>query len=99
MRDRYVAMAPLGELARAGDAAAATRVAEALAHDADWPVRLRAAEVATGVAQAQVALLARVPRSRAPRPRGRPAGDGRLAHPRRDRRGAGSPSRATVGPS
>jgi hypothetical protein len=58
MRDRYVAMAPLGELARAGDAAAAARVAEALAHDPDWPVRVRAAEVATGIVPAQVALLA-----------------------------------------
>jgi hypothetical protein len=58
LRDRYVAMAPLGELARAGDAAAGARVAEALAHDPDWPVRVRAAEVAAGVAQAQVALLA-----------------------------------------
>ncbi len=58
MRDRYVAMAPLGELARAGDAAAGARIAEALLHDADWPVRVRAAEVATGVAQAQASLLA-----------------------------------------
>jgi hypothetical protein len=58
MRDRYVAMGPLGELARAGDTAAAGRIADALAHDAEWPVRVRAAEVATGVPDAQVALLA-----------------------------------------
>jgi len=70
MRDRYVAMAPLGELARAGDAAAGARVAEALARDPDWPVRVRAAEVATGVAQAQVALLAA---SHDPEPRVREA--------------------------
>jgi hypothetical protein len=58
MRDRYVAMGPLGDLARAGDTAAARRIADTLAHDADWPVRVRAAEVATGVPDAQTALLA-----------------------------------------
>lgn len=58
LRDRYVAMGPLGELAHAGDPDAATRIAGTLTHDADWPVRARAAEVARGVAEAQTALLA-----------------------------------------
>jgi HEAT repeat protein len=70
MRDRYVAMGPLGELARAGDADAAGRITATLEHDADWPVRARAAEVATGVAAAQTALLAA---SHDPEPRVREA--------------------------
>jgi hypothetical protein len=70
MRDRYVSMGPLGELARSGDADAAARIATTLAHDADWPVRARAAEVAKGVADAQTALLAA---SHDPEPRVREA--------------------------
>jgi hypothetical protein len=55
---RYLALGPLEVLARAGDRAAATRIAEALARDPDWPVRARAAEAAAGLAEAQGALLA-----------------------------------------
>ena len=52
MRARYLALGPLGELAHAGDRAAAGRIVEAIAHDADWPVRARAAELAAGVPDA-----------------------------------------------
>lgn len=58
MRDRYLALGPLGELARAGDAGAGARITGALAHDADWPVRARAAEVAPGLPSVKDALLA-----------------------------------------
>jgi HEAT repeat protein len=70
MRTRYVALGPLGELARGGDATAATRLAEAMQHDVDWPVRARAAELGAGVASAQAAL---VMASRDPEPRVREA--------------------------
>jgi hypothetical protein len=70
LRDRYVALGPLGELARAGDAQAGTRIADLLARDADWPVRARAAEMATGVPAAQTALVAA---SHDPEPRVREA--------------------------
>jgi hypothetical protein len=58
MRVRYLALGPLGELARAGDAAAAARIADAAVHDADWPVRARAAEVGAGLAAVAGALTA-----------------------------------------
>jgi hypothetical protein len=70
MRTRYVALGPLGELARGGDASAATRIAEAMQHDTDWPVRARAAELGVGVASAQAAL---VTACRDPEPRVREA--------------------------
>ena len=57
MRVRYLALAPLGELAHAGDHVAAARIAEALARDAEWPVRARAAELAVGVPEAQGTLV------------------------------------------
>jgi HEAT repeat protein len=58
LRTRYLVLGPLEALARAGDQAAAARVAEAAVHDPDWPVRARAAEAAAGIAAAQAALLA-----------------------------------------
>ncbi len=70
MRVRYLALGPLGELAQAGDHAAATRLAEAIARDAEWPVRARAAELAFGVPEAQGMLLAA---ARDPEPRVREA--------------------------
>jgi hypothetical protein len=70
MRVRYLALGPLGELAQAGDHAAAARLAEAIARDAEWPVRARAAELALGVPEAQGMLLAA---ARDPEPRVREA--------------------------
>jgi hypothetical protein len=70
MRTRYVALGPLGELARGGDATAATRIAETMQRDTDWPVRARAAELGVGVPSAQLALVAA---SRDPEPRVREA--------------------------
>ena len=70
MRVRYLALGPLGELARAGDHVAAGRLAEAITHDAEWPVRARAAELAAGVPEAQGMLLGA---SRDPEPRVREA--------------------------
>jgi len=60
MRVRYLALGPLGELAHAGDHLAATRVAESMGRDAEWPVRARAAELGAGLAEAQAALVAAV---------------------------------------
>jgi hypothetical protein len=60
MRVRYLALGPLGELAHAGDHLAATRVAESMVRDAEWPVRARAAELGAGLAEAQAALVAAV---------------------------------------
>jgi hypothetical protein len=57
-RVRYLALGPLEALARAGDRVAGARIAEAVAHDPDWPVRARAAEAAAGIVEAQTALLA-----------------------------------------
>ena len=56
MRTRYVLLAPLAQLARAGDAGAATRFATMLAHDPDGPTRARAAELAEGISAAEGAL-------------------------------------------
>lgn len=58
MRTRYLALGPLGELARAGDATAAARVADMMQRDGEWPVRARAAELGTGLSSAQPALVA-----------------------------------------
>jgi HEAT repeat protein len=58
MRVRYLALGPLGELARGGDGAAARRIGDALARDPEWPVRARAAEQASGLPAVQTALLA-----------------------------------------
>ena len=70
MRARYLVLGPLGELAHAGDRAAAGRVAEAVAHDPDWPVRARAAELAAGLPDAATVL---VDAARDPEPRVREA--------------------------
>jgi HEAT repeat protein len=70
MRVRYLALAPLGELARAGDGAAAARIADAAVRDPDWPVRARAAELGAGLAAAAAALMAA---ARDPEPRVREA--------------------------
>ena len=48
MRTRFLVLGPLGELAHAGDRFASGHVAEALQRDPEWPVRVRAAEVASG---------------------------------------------------
>ena len=56
-RIRYLALGPLEALARAGDHMAGSRVAESLVHDPDWPVRVRAARAAAGIADAQGALV------------------------------------------
>lgn len=70
MRVRYLMLEPLGELARAGDGSAAARVADAIAHDPEWPVRAFAAERAAGVASANAALVGAL---RDPEPRVREA--------------------------
>ena len=57
LRARYLALGPLGELAHAGDRAAAARLASSIAKDTDWPVRARAAEVSAGVPDATTALV------------------------------------------
>jgi HEAT repeat protein len=57
MRTRYLLLDPLSELARAQDRAAGARLADALVHDADWPVRMHAAELAEGIADAQPSLV------------------------------------------
>ncbi len=54
---RYLALAPLAELAHAGDHDATVRFTAMLAHDPEWPVRARAAELATNLAAAQSELL------------------------------------------
>lgn len=70
LRARYLALGPLGELARAGDRTAAARLAGSIAHDADWPVRAHAAEVSAGVSDATGALVGA---ARDPEPRVREA--------------------------
>ncbi|HEY8089955.1 MAG TPA: HEAT repeat domain-containing protein [Polyangiaceae bacterium] len=57
MRLRYLALGPLGELARGGDASAAAMIAGSIARDPDWPVRARAAEQGSGLEVARTALL------------------------------------------
>ncbi len=54
---RYLALEPLAELARAGDAAASTRFVAMLGGDPDWPVRSRAAALAGPVPAAHGVLL------------------------------------------
>ncbi len=49
MRVRYLVVAPIAELARAGDATAAKLLVDLIAKDKEWPVRARAAEAATTV--------------------------------------------------
>jgi HEAT repeat protein len=76
MRARYLALGPLGELAHGGDRAASGRIEEAMVHDADWPVRSRAAELASGLPEAPAALVVA---ARDPEPRVREAALGALA--------------------
>ena len=57
---RYLALEPLAALAKAGDAHAATRVGAMLAHDPDWPVRARAAELARELPAVQSELVSAV---------------------------------------
>jgi hypothetical protein len=76
MRARYLALGPLGELARAGDRAAAGRIVESIAHDPDWPVRSRAAELAPGLPDAAGVLVVA---AHDPEPRVREAALGALA--------------------
>jgi HEAT repeat protein len=53
---RYLLAFPIAAMARAGDAAAAARLASMITSDADAPVRAHAAESATGVEGAREAL-------------------------------------------
>ncbi len=78
MRVRYLVLAPLGELARAGDRAAAGRIADALVRDPDWRVRARAAELAVGLLDVSASL---VHATVDPEPRVREAAFGALAPP------------------
>jgi HEAT repeats len=56
MRARYLAAAPVAELARAGDQAASARLADLVVKDPEWAVRARAAEVAGGVRGLEASL-------------------------------------------
>jgi hypothetical protein len=76
MRLRYLVLGPLGELARAGDRAAAARIADAIARDPDWPVRARAAGLGRGLPEALAPLVAA---ARDPEPRVREAALGALS--------------------
>jgi HEAT repeat protein len=70
MRVRYLALGPLAELAHAGDNAATGRLEDAIARDADGPVRARAAALASGLPDAAGVLVAA---ARDPEPRVREA--------------------------
>ncbi|MGO9832862.1 MAG: HEAT repeat domain-containing protein [Polyangiaceae bacterium] len=76
MRTRYLLLEPLRELARTGDRAAAARIADAVVHDSDWPVRARAAELAAKLPDAEAALAVA---ASDPEPRVREAALGALA--------------------
>jgi HEAT repeat protein len=58
MRVRYLALGPLGHLARSGDATAVGFLLAAVARDDQWPVRARALEVAAGLAPAEGTIIA-----------------------------------------
>ncbi len=58
MRARYLALGPIAELARGGDHAAAERIAVAMTHDSEWPVRMLAAQLGAGLVEAAGPLLA-----------------------------------------
>ena len=91
MRARYLALGPLGELAHAGDRASAGRIEEAVAHDSDWPVRARAAELHRGLARRAAASSSVAARD--PEPRVREAALGVA----RGRRRAPRPTRCASG--
>jgi HEAT repeat protein len=76
MRTRYLVLGPLGELARAGDHAAASRLADAIARDPEWPVRARACLAGAGQPEVVAALVGA---SRDAEPRVREAALGALA--------------------
>jgi HEAT repeat protein len=65
-RSRYLVLGPLAILARAGDAVAKSRLLDALGRDPEWPVRARAAELSTGLPEANgpLATAARDPEPR-----------------------------------
>ncbi len=60
MPTRYLALEPLTELAKSGDRASANRVAQMLAHDPDWPVRARAADLARDLPAVQSELVSAI---------------------------------------
>jgi HEAT repeat protein len=76
MRIRYLVLGPLGELAPGGDHAAAARIADAIVHDTDWPVRARAAELGARLPEARASLVSA---ARDPEPRVREAAFASLA--------------------
>ena len=57
---RYLALEPLAALAKAGDSSAARRIGAMLAHDSDWPVRARAAEIAHDLPAVQSELVSAI---------------------------------------
>ena len=57
---RYLALEPLAALAKSGERASAVRVGAMLAHDPDWPVRARAAELARELPAVQSELVAAI---------------------------------------
>jgi hypothetical protein len=68
MPTRYLALEPLAALAKAGDTPSGTRIGDMLAHDPDWPVRARAAELARDLPGVQPELVSAIDDS-APRVR------------------------------
>ncbi len=76
MRVRYLVLGPLAALSRAGDLAARGRLVDAVARDADWPVRARAAELSGGLVEAVAPLVSAL---RDPEPRVRAAALSALA--------------------
>ncbi|WP_394844429.1 HEAT repeat domain-containing protein [Pendulispora brunnea] len=65
---RYLALGPVAELARQGHRESVDRFAALMGHDAAWPVRARAAELALHIPGAQQELIERL-RDPEPRPR------------------------------
>jgi len=65
---RYLALGPMAELARQGHRESVDRFASLMGHDAAWPVRARAAELALHIPGAQQELIERL-RDPEPRPR------------------------------
>jgi HEAT repeat protein len=60
MSTRYLALEPLAALAKSGERTSAARVAQMLAHDPDWPVRARAAELARDLPAVQSELVSAI---------------------------------------
>jgi hypothetical protein len=57
---RYLALEPLAALAKGGDRGAAARIGAMLAHDPDWPIRARAAEIARDLPAIQSELVSAI---------------------------------------